>query len=82
MELSEILGIDVRTLRRWVVQFRDEFPTSDVWQRLRGFVSPEVRDHQLPGSLVVHFIDQARNIVAGIVSCIQFMVSGEEVVIK
>ena len=82
VELCEILDIDVRTFRRWVVQFRDEFPTSDVWQRLRGFVSPEVRDDQLPGSLVLHFIDQAQNIVAGIVKCIQFMVSGEEVVIK
>ena len=82
IELSEILGIHVRTLRRWVAHFRDEFPSSDVWQRLRGFVSPKVGDDQLPGSLVVHFIDQTRNIVAGIVSCIQFMVSGEEVVIK
>lgn len=77
IELSEILGVHVRTLRRWVAYFRDEFPSGDVWQRLRGFVSPKVRDDQLPGSLVVHFIDQARDIVTGIVRCIRFMVSGE-----
>jgi len=76
-ELSHMLDIDVGTLRRWFVYFREEFRFNDSWQRLRGFVSPEVRDGCLPGSLLSYFIDHARDIQSGILNCIRFLVSGE-----
>lgn len=76
-ELSHMLGIDIRTLRRWFAYFRDEFRFSDAWQRLRGFVSPGLRDDCLPGSLLQSFINQARDIQSGIINCIRFLVSGE-----
>ena len=79
IELSNILDIDIRTLRRWLVYFRDEFRFSDAWQRLRGFVSSKVQDDHLPGSLLTYFIDQARDIRDGILNCIKFLVSGETI---
>jgi hypothetical protein len=76
-ELSDMLDIDVGTLRRWFVYFRDEFRFNDSWLRLRGFVSPDVRDDDLPGSVLEYFIDHARDIQSGLLNCIRFLVSGE-----
>lgn len=55
--LSDLIDVDVRTIRRWAAYFREEFPRSFIWQKLRGHVPAEVRDDRLPGSLMMAFID-------------------------
>ena len=79
-ELSEILGVDVGTLRRWRAYFRDMFPTQPAWKRLRGHVQAKLGNRQLPGALVMLFFQGIRDgpeMRRALIRCIQFFVSGE-----
>ena len=50
--LRERFGVARNTLKRWVRYFRECFPKSPAWQRLRGRLSNEVRNGHLPGDLL------------------------------
>jgi hypothetical protein len=41
-DLSEQFQVSKRTLRRWLWFFKEIFPKSNLWQRLRGRLSPHV----------------------------------------
>lgn len=75
--LEEVCGVPVRTVVRWTAFFRDEFPQSRAWQRVRGRVSPEVSDTGLPGSLLEHFLARYGDMEAAVVACVCFLASGE-----
>lgn len=51
--LTELFGVDRRTVARWVEWFAHAFPPSHRWQRRRGQVSAAVRDAEVPGALVM-----------------------------
>jgi hypothetical protein len=76
--LSELLGVDVRTIFRWAKYFREVYPRSSIWQRLRGRVPTEVQDDCLPGSLVQTFVAHARDGVNGVIACIRFLIGVPE----
>lgn len=76
--LSNLLGVNVRTIFRWVKHFREEFPRSSIWQKLRGMVPASVRDNQLPGSLVRAFINHAGDAVKGVIACIRLLIGMPE----
>jgi len=71
------LGISKKTFLRWVTYFRETFPLSRQWQKLRGRVSSSVSNHQLPGSLLEHFIRSADSSKEGLVGCLQFLACGQ-----
>lgn len=66
-------GADRRTVKRWVEDFRWRFPVSPGWQRLRGQVRASVRDEDLPGGLVQHFLDAAVTELEGMAACLRFL---------
>lgn len=72
-EVKRLFGVTEKTLIRWVAYFRDEFPFSAQWQRLRGRVSPLVRDSQLPGSLVEFFLLHSESEEKGIIACLHLL---------
>ena len=76
-KVMELLGISRQTFKRWIEYFRDEFPKSSVWQRLRGRVISGVRDDELPGSLLNHFIDTFISAEKGLVACFTFLATGQ-----
>ena len=45
-------GVSWRTVKRWVRWFRDVFPSTVYWCRLRGFFGSWVRDDDLPSAAV------------------------------
>jgi hypothetical protein len=69
-KLKRLLGVTRKTLIRWAAYFRDEFPFSAQWQRLRGRVSPSVRDSELPGTLVRLFLLNSESPEKGIIACL------------
>ena len=72
------LGISASrsTLVRWFRYFRESFPSSALWQRLRGRVCARVGDGDLPGDLVVHFEQAAGDPASGLVACLRFLALG------
>jgi hypothetical protein len=72
-KLQRMFGISRKTLTRWFAYFKQEFPMSAKWQRLRGQVIAWVKDDRLPASLLECFIAQARTAESGLVACLCFL---------
>lgn len=53
-ELGELIGyaIDRRTLRRWVIWWREGLPKSRIWKVMKGLFSRKVAADRLPLSLL------------------------------
>jgi hypothetical protein len=73
LDLSELVGIDVRTLQRWCAYFREEWPRSGWWQTLRGRLSAAVANQELPAGLLAHFIQVRGNAQKGLAACLVFL---------
>jgi hypothetical protein len=53
-QLREWLGVNVRTLKRWRVWWRETFVASAFWRGARGRFMPPVASETLPASLLGH----------------------------
>jgi len=70
------LGIPAKTLSRWARYWRETFPTSPAWQRLRGQVPPAVADMALPGALLELFLGQQPSQEDALIGCLRFLATG------
>ena len=77
-ELMRMFGMSRKTLFRWISYFREAFPSSARWQRLRGRVHSSIRDSELPGELLRYFIRYADSTGDGLVGCLRFLATGLE----
>ena len=63
--LRALIGVDRRTLARWVKWWRDSFPRSTTWRARRDRLLPPVDERKLPSSLLGRFTgDQTERLVA------------------
>ncbi len=74
---KDLPGISRQTLKRWSDFFRNIFPKSPLWQRLRGRVSPLVRNTDALSGLLNYFIDIFKSPKQGIIECLKFLALGE-----
>jgi len=74
--LKQLLGVSRETLIQWAAYFRDVFPTSAKWQRIRGRVASTVRDSELPGTLARYFIANSQSSEKGLIACLHLMATG------
>jgi len=65
------------TVKRWITYFKEIFPYSDQWHRLRGRISSEVKNHELPGGLFNSFLAQLSDPVMALLECLRFLASGQ-----
>lgn len=72
-KLQRMFAIPRKTLVRWFAFFREEFPLSAKWQRLRGRVMPSVDNRRLPGSLLECFLEKAGSVEEALVGCLRFL---------
>ncbi len=64
-ELTEVIGVDRRTVERWRVWWRDSFTTTPFWQIARAGFMPPVDQDRLPATLLERFTgDIADRLVA------------------
>jgi len=75
-ELMRMFGMTRKTLFRWISYFREAFPSSAQWQKLRGRVHSSIRDRELPGDLLRYFIRYTDSAEAGLVGCLRFLATG------
>jgi hypothetical protein len=69
-KLKKLFGVTRLTIKRWIAYFREVFPFSARWQRLRGRVSSSVRDSELPGALVRFFLLNSESAEKGLIACL------------
>lgn len=75
-KLMRMFSVPCKTILRWISYFRDEFPTSAQWKRIRGQVIATVTDQDLPGALVEHFLQRFSSIEDALSHCLLFLSSG------
>jgi len=75
-QLQDLFDISHHTIRRWLRFFKDHFPFTDQWKRLRGKVISTIKDSQLPSNLLNYFIDTSPSKDDGLIRCLQFLASG------
>ena len=64
-QLSELVGVNRRTVERWRAWWRDSFTASPFWQIGRAAFMPPVDHDRLPASLIERFTgDGAERLVA------------------
>ncbi|MCP4551077.1 MAG: hypothetical protein GY834_03325 [Bacteroidetes bacterium] len=75
-QLQKKFDVDRRTIDRWIQYFQDIFPSSELWQRLRGRVPSSVKNDKLPSHIVNLFIEQTGSVESGLTRCLCFFASG------
>jgi hypothetical protein len=75
-ELSRLLQVKRQTIVRWRVYFQLIFPQSREWQYLRGRLSSEVGNDNLPADLLDYFLRHSTDIQQGLIDCLRFLTSG------
>jgi hypothetical protein len=71
--LQKFFSITRNTVARWTAWYRDVFPFSATWQRIRGLVSPTVSNDKLPADLLKHCIARCSSPEQGLVSCLKLL---------
>lgn len=75
-QLMRMFAVSRKTINRWQGFFRDIFPLSALWQRLRGMISTDVSNDDLPGGLTVYFTKHIKTIEEALVNCLEFLARG------
>ena len=75
-KLRRLLGVTRQTLVRWMAYFRDVFPSSPCWQRVRGLVEPDIRNTELPASLLERLSDACGGAEEGVAATLRLLASG------
>jgi len=78
-KLERMFGISRNTLKSWFQYFREEFPVSERWHRIRGLISATVKNSELPGALFRFFNRSSDNIEKALIRCLQFLSTGKSV---
>lgn len=76
VKFPEGLNISRNTLGRWIFFFRDDYPSSPQWQKIRGMVSSSVKNDSLPVSLLNVFLTIKSSVEKALTSCLNFMSQG------
>jgi hypothetical protein len=72
-KLQRMFSISRQTITRWIQYFRDVFPASNQWKRLRGRLDATVGSDRLPGGLLSHFMRRIQPVEGALLGCMQFM---------
>jgi len=75
-KMERMFSISRQTIKRWIAWFRDEFPQSAQWYRLRGRVVCTVSNDELPAALVSHFMDHFPTFELALAACLRFLAAG------
>ena len=74
--LSKMLEANRKTINRWLVYFLEIFPASQMWKKVRGFISPVISNQSLPGSLVEYYLGYTPSSEDAIINCLRLLTSG------
>lgn len=75
-QIQRLLNISHHTIARWMRYFKEQFPFTAQWKRLRGKVISTIKDSQLPSNLLQYFIDTCQCKEDGMIRCLKFLASG------
>jgi predicted DNA-binding transcriptional regulator YafY len=75
-KISEQFGVTRSTLRRWLAYFRDLFPPSATWQRLRSRWLPAEPPEAIPAALLIGMERARDGPQATVAKCLEVLLVG------
>ncbi len=75
-KFQKLFGMTRNTIARWIVWYREIFPFSATWRRIRGLVNPGIRNEDLPADLVRHTIAHCPSPEQGLITCLKLFCGG------
>ena len=74
--LSEMFGVNRKTINRWLAYFREKFPESQLWKTVRGIINPAVSSQKLPISLLKYYFENNTSPGNAICDCLLLLTTG------
>jgi hypothetical protein len=75
-KLMRLFGISRHTLKRWMIYFRQKFPLTNRYKRIKGLIGFKNTDDLLPGALVLFLIERFSSAEIGLVRALQLLLGG------
>ncbi len=75
-QLSKLLSISRKTIKRWFAYFTEVFGYSSEWLRVRGFLPATVSNDCLPVNFMEYCIMQSQDALSGLVLCCRLLGRG------
>ncbi len=75
-KLQRMFRISHHTISHWIRYFKEKFPLTDQWKRLRGKIISTVKNSELPSNLLRYFMNYCQSEEKGMVRCLNFLASG------
>ncbi len=79
-KLKKEFGVSRLTLKRWMLYFKQVFPISDRWKRIKGRIGINIQHDKLPGAVILFFINQSESVDVALLNSIRFLSGGFEMV--
>jgi hypothetical protein len=77
-KLMRLLDVSRQTLKRWMVYFRKDFPVTNKWKRVKGFIGVEIPGDLFPRALVLILIEQTGSVEQGLIKSLKLISGGIE----
>lgn len=77
-KLMRLVGISRHTLKRWMIYFKQNFPLTNRYKRIKGLVGFKITGNLLPGVLVLLLIERFNSAEIGLVRSLQLLLGGLE----
>ena len=78
-KIIKMVGISRHTLKRWIHYFKEVFPETERWKRIRGRIGVEIDMGQIPSAIILFFIERATSVEDGLVRSLQLFSGGADV---
>jgi hypothetical protein len=77
-KLSKLFNVSRNTITRWLHYYKEEFPFSREWKRIRGQVIASLKNDELPSNLINYFLNLKASGQEALVSCLKFLSRGSD----
>ena len=72
-KFHKLFGMTRNTVARWVTWYRDVFPSTSTWKRVRGLIGSTIRNDNLPSDLVTHYIAHSPSRQEALIHCLKLL---------
>lgn len=72
-KFQELFRVTRNTVARWIAWYREVFPCSTTWRRIRGMVNPGVGNDNLPADWVRYAIAHCQSPEEGLITCLKLL---------
>lgn len=77
--IMRLVGISRHTLKRWIHYFKEVFPQTRRWKRIRGRIGVEIDIGQIPSAIILFFIEHTGSVEDGLIRSLQLFSGGIDV---